>query len=294
MSKPNKNPIRVFSLTINSSHPTENKLLSTEELEKILKKECRAYVFSLERGIQGRYHYQCVVHLLVRTRNPQRQFIKYTSTQEIPLWEFSACSDIKALTSYVAKSPLGEISRFTQPTKPHNIFDKITLRHAQLGIQEILEQTANDRSIFVFSSQGGLGKSTYIKWLHMQTGIGCVYAPSTGTLDSQAASITRQLYTYNIDPGIQRIYLTFDITRTSPYLKNQDRKIALLSLCEHAVTGLLSCAFQGSTRNYFATSGKCVPVIFTNACLSEFEGLISPDREHFYDYSYKTKKWIKY
>lgn len=115
-----------------------------------------------------------------------------------------------------------------------------------------------------------------------------------GTIDSQAASIVRSLYTYNIDPGIERIYLTFDITKTSPYLKNKDRKVALLSICEHAVTGLLSCAFQGSTRSYFAKAGKCVPVIFTNAPCSDFEDLISPDREHFYDFCYKTKTWIKY
>lgn len=180
MSKPNKNPIRVFSLTINSSHPTENRLLKTEDLDKILKKECRAYVYSLEKGEQGRYHYQCIVHLLVRTRNPSRQFIKHTSLEEIPLWEFSPCADVKALSKYVTKSSLNEVSRFTQPTKQPDIFDQIKLRHAQLAIQEILENTATDRSIFVFStSLGGLGKSTFIKWLHMQTGIGCVYAPST-------------------------------------------------------------------------------------------------------------------
>lgn len=289
-----KNPIRVFSLTINSSHPTENRLIPINELEIILQKECKAYVFSLEKGEKGRFHYQSIVHLRDRTRNPSRLFVKQIGKDNIPLWEFSPCSNIRSLTTYVGKSPLGEVCRFSQLAVAKPIFDHIELRHAQLAMSEILEKEANDRSIFIFSSQGGLGKSTYIKWLHMQTGIGCVYAPSTGTIDSQAASITRQLYTYNIDPGIQKIYLTFDITRTSPYLKNQDRKIALLSLCEHAVTGLLSCAFQGSTRSYFAKSGKCVPVIFTNAHPNQFEGLISVDREYFYTYDYKKKSWERY
>lgn len=292
MSKQIKNPIRVFSLTINANHPTENTLITQQELEEILQKECKAYVFSLEKA--SRYHYQSIVHLKERTRNPLRQFIKHIGKDNIPYWEFSPCSDIRALSQYVAKSPLGETCRFSQPALAKTIFEHIELRHAQLAVSEILEKHSNDRSIFIFSSAGGLGKSTYIKWLHMQTGIGCVYAPSTGTIDSQAASITRQLYTYNIDPGIEKIYLTFDITRTSPYLKNQDRKIALLSLCEHAVTGLLSCAFQGSTRSYFAKAGKCVPVIFTNAHPREFEDLVSEDREFYYQYDYSKKTWERY
>ncbi len=125
----------------------------------------------------------------------------------------------------------------------------------------------------------------------MRPGVGTVFAPSTGTIDSQAASIVRSLYTYNIDPGIEQIYLTFDITRTSPYLKNEDRKIALLSLCEHAVSGLLSCAFQGSTRSFYSKAGKAVPIIFTNAKVKEFHDLVSVDRERFYSYDYKLKVW---
>ncbi len=127
----------------------------------------------------------------------------------------------------------------------------------------------------------------------MKDGIGCVYAPSTGTLDSQCVSIVRQLQAYNSDPGIERIYLTFDITKTSPYLKNLEKKVQLLSLCEHAVSGLLSCAFQGATRNYYAQAGKTVPVIFTNEYSAEFQDCISPDREYFYSYDFKERNGIE-
>ncbi len=159
---------------------------------------------------------------------------------------------------------------------------------------EILEEQSDDRSIFVFSdTRGNLGKTTFIKYLMMKDGVGCVFAPTTGTLDSASSSVVRQLQAYNLDPGIQRIYLTFDITRTSPYLKNLEKKVQLLSLCEHAVSGLLSCAFQGATRNYYAKSGKTVPVIFTNASTKKFEDCISQDRECFYSYNYIKKEWYK-
>lgn len=263
-------------------------------MEKILKKECKAYVFSLEKGSQGRYHYQCVVHLLNRTRNPKTQFIKHIGKSNIPYWEFSPCSNIRALKEYCAKDPLSEVCRFTSETLALPIFDQIQLRHAQLGMLEVLEEQSDDRSIFVFSdTRGNLGKTTFIKYLMMKDGVGCVFAPTTGTLDSASSSVVRQLQAYNLDPGIQRIYLTFDITRTSPYLKNLEKKVQLLSLCEHAVSGLLSCAFQGATRNYYAKSGKTVPVIFTNASTKKFEDCISPDRECFYSYNYIKKEWYK-
>ncbi len=155
MSKHQVNPVRVYSLTINSSSRTENLLLSTKDLEIILKKECKAYVFALEQGAQGRHHYQCIVHLMERTRNPHRCFLKHVPSG-IELWEFSPCSNVKALQNYVAKSPLGEVSRFSQQALALPIFDHIELRHAQLAMLEIIQKESDDRSIFVFSSQGGL------------------------------------------------------------------------------------------------------------------------------------------
>ncbi len=75
MSKHQKNPIRVYSLTINSSHKTENQLLPIKDIEKILKKECKAFVFSLEKGSQGRYHYQCVIHLRERSETQKHSLL---------------------------------------------------------------------------------------------------------------------------------------------------------------------------------------------------------------------------
>ncbi len=161
MSKHQNNPIRVYSLTISSSHPSENLLLPIKDLEQILKKECKSYVFSLEVGSQGRHHYQCVIHLLERTRNPKTQFIKHIGKELIPYWEFSPCSNIRALKEYCAKSPLGEVSRFTRATKALPLFDQIQLRHAQLGMLEILEKEADDRAIFVFSDPQGGDRKDY-------------------------------------------------------------------------------------------------------------------------------------
>lgn len=290
MLKKLNNAVFLYSLTINSKSLSDSDLLSESELDKILKSCCKSYVYSKEAGSEnGRLHYQAVISLNQRTRNPIRVFSEHLSNEDLPYWHFCPCSDINALKRYVAKQPIGAVREWSKKFVAKSVFEEIQLRHSQIGMLEILEKKADARSIFIFSSAGNLGKTTMIKYLINK--FPTVVAPSVGTLDAAAQAITKRLQIYNADPSVQKIYLCWDVTRTSPLLKKLERKIQLFSICESCVSGLLVCAFGGSITSFYAEAGKAIPIIFTNADLSTFDDMVSLDREQYYKWDPIKRIW---
>lgn len=290
MLKRLNNAIYLYSLTVNSTSLLDSDLLSESEFEKILKLLCKSYVYSKEAGSKnGRLHYQAVISLNQRTRNPIRAFAEHVPKEDLPFWHFCPCSNINALKRYVAKQPIGVVREYSRQFAAPNVFNEIILRHCQLGMLEILEEKADARSIFIFSSAGNLGKTTMIKYLINKHPT--VVAPSVGTLDSAAQAITKRLQIYNADPGVQKIYLCWDVTRTSPLLNKKEKKIQLFSICESTVSGLLVSAFGGQLNSYYAAAGKAIPIIFTNADLSEFDDMVSLDREQYYKWNPIKRIW---
>lgn len=280
------NPVRIWSLTINAMDTTLDDLPNSKELGIIFQKECKSYVFAKEQGEGGRFHYQCFLHLKDKTRTPLKVFKKASAgvikSLYMYLWEFSPAKDMKALENYCAKNPIGEVSRFTSDYKPKAFqFEEISLRPIQQNILDLVEQNRNSRSVFVFSDYvGNIGKSTTIKY-YMQNHA-CVFAPSVGTPDSISMSIVKQLAEKALDPTVKTIYLLFDITHTSNLMRNSDKKNNLGSLCESAVTGLLSASFQGKVYSFYDKAGKVCPIIMTNFEPNEYKTMFSRDRLHIY------------
>ncbi len=162
MLKKLNSAIYLYSLTVNSTSLSDSDLMSESEFEKILKSLCKSYVYSKEAGSKnGRLHYQAVISLNQRTRNPIRAFAEHVSKEELPYWHFCPCSDINALKRYVAKQPIGVVREYSKKFTTPNVFDEIILRHCQLGMLEILEEKADARSIFIFSSAGNLRQNYY-------------------------------------------------------------------------------------------------------------------------------------
>lgn len=278
-----KNPIRIWSLTINASDPLLDTLPSETTLGDIFKKHCKAYVFAKELGAQGRWHYQCFLHLNVKTRTPVKLFTPLIAPRSsVYLWQFSPAKHVNELQDYCAKNPQGEVSRFTADYKPKRLsFEEITLRPIQQQILDLVEENRNSRSIFVFSDTvGNIGKSTTIKYYMSHHA--CVFAPSVGTPDSISMSIVKQLAEKALDPTIEVIYLLFDITHTSNLMKNADKKNNLGSLCESAVTGLLSASFLGKVYSFYAKAGLVCPIIMTNFEPNEYKNMFSRDRLNIY------------
>lgn len=281
-----KNGIRVWSLTINSPDPNSKTMsLSSSELSDILKKVTNQFVFALELGEQNsRLHYQAIIHLKERTRAPYKIIAPYVDKSTLCYWQFQPAKDINALKNYCTKSPIdGEVCRFTRDFKAVPLFDAINLRPLQQQIIDIVERERDSRSVFVFSdSEGNSGKSTLIKhYLNTQC---AVFAPSVGTPDSISNSIVQQLTKKLADPTTQNrcIYLLFDITHTSNLMKSSDKRNNFASICESAVTGLLSCSFQGKTTSFYAESGKVCPIIMTNFEPNDYKNLFSQDRNHIF------------
>jgi len=276
-----KNPIRIWSLTINASDPLLDTLVDEQSLASIFKKICKSYVFAKELGEQKRFHYQCFLHLKEKTRTPVKLLSPYVDKEFMYLWQFSPAHDTNALKSYCAKNPVGEVCRFTQDYKPIALFEDIQLRPIQQQIVDLVEEHRSTRSIFVFSdSVGGIGKSTTIKFFLNK--FPCVFAPSVGTPDSISQSIVRQLSEKNLDPTVKVIYLLFDITHTSNLMKDKNKKNNLASICESAVTGLLSCSFQGKTHSFYSRAGLVCPIIMTNFEPNVYKDLFSADRNNIY------------
>jgi len=284
-SMKSKNGIRIWSLTINSPDPKAKTMsLSSQELSDVLKKVANQFVFALELGEKnGRLHYQCVVHLKERTRTPYVLIQPYVDKETLCFWQFQPANNVNALKQYCAKNPIGEVCRFTREFKPVPYFDEITLRPLQQEMVSIVEKERDDRSVFIFSDPiGNSGKSTLIK--HYMNTECSVFAPSVGTPDSISASIVQQLSRKLQDPTTDKkcIYLLFDITHTSNLMKSADKRNNFASICESAVTGLLSCSFQGKTNSFYATAGKVCPIVMTNFEPNDYKSLFSKDRNHIY------------
>lgn len=289
-----KNPLRIWALTINSPHPTEDRLPSRERLGEFLKKICKSFTFSKEIGSQGegRYHYQCVINLQdkYRTRNPASLLYKMETKEfDYKYWEFQPCENYKALELYCGKDPVdGVVSRYNRKHVPPQHFNYKTLNHAQLGIKACIEKYAGDRSVFVFCNpEGNIGKTEFCKQLMMTDAV--VFSSSVGSCDAIANQCVRDLAYFNNDPSISRIYLIFDITKTSPFLY-KERLSQLASIMESAVSGILISSFgTGKSHKYFAEAGKCVPIIMTNEMPQRFAGMFSRDRLNCFIYKHQDR-----
>lgn len=276
-----KHPLRMWALTINSPHATEDNLPTSSEVGSLLKRLCKSYAFSKEIGSQGRYHYQCVINLLDvnRTRNPASMLYKMdVQGFDFKYWEFQPCTDYRSLQEYCAKNPVdGIVCRYNKKHVPKQYFVRRELNNAQLGIQDCIKKYADKRSVFIFCNpEGNIGKTEYVKQLMLDSAV--VFGSSVGSCDAIANQCVRDLSYFNNDPSISQIYLLFDITKTSPFLY-RDRLNQLASIMESAVSGILVSSFgTGKSHRYYADSGHCIPVIFTNEYPQTFDKMFSKDR----------------
>ena len=194
-------------------------------------------------------------------------------------WTWSPARDRYALREYAEKENI--CANFLRSYKPVKHFRHLELNLLQKQMHEIIQERKNDRRIFVFSDyKGNSGKSYLVKWYlnnHCT-----ILIPQLGTIDSMAHTTTRMLAKIGQDPGVQNVYVFFDITRTSPFLSDKNRKSSMVSLLESTITGLLTTSFNGVISSFYAKAGFAIPIILTNENIETFDNMFSEDRRENY------------
>ena len=167
---------KIWFFTLNNYLKKDISLLSS-----LYPKECSYLCFQEEQGEQGTQHLQGVIKFKTGQRPLECRFFKDLSNK--PHWE--KCRNFEKAKEYCKKEEtrVGNVYEFP---KPFQI--RITLRNWQREIIDIISEEPDDRTIYWYWSQeGGIGKTTFCKYLTMNYGAICLHGKGSdirnGVLD---------------------------------------------------------------------------------------------------------------
>lgn len=280
VNNPPKNAIRLWSLTIPEEHASE------EILHEVFG-PIASYAFSLERGLTGYRHWQGVCRLNTRTT----QFYKVLNNADHSKWFAQPAHSNSALQDYVRKETDKDNVLVQNRPKLDYVQRSMHNRVQQFGLKrwqqeaiyyiDYLQEYGDGRKVlYIFSDEGGTGKTEFLRVLHSYTQF--KYPTEfqllpRGSQQSMMNSLTTMMS--EVHDSRKKLLVCIPLGRYDTMVQPNHNDSKLLAMLVEQVCDGISCStMYGKSTTVFLQHNSSIPIVICNTPPNSIKEQLSWDR----------------